>query len=164
MEKSDIDLNEISRLVPYITHLILFINDNLCYQLAHSIGDKSRAEIYVMVNMLKYLEDVNCKHVIKMGGRYRLLEDFTYPNITDDDNIVSKLTPSNISWSKLSSADTIMYSIPKKLIKEYVEKFNNYVLFHDVEHTLYKLFENKIKDVKNQYIIGTSAGGVNVKQ
>ena len=89
------------------------------YYYCHSNNvNKGLGEIYINIRFLKLIKNLSFKTMIKLSGRYKIVEGFNQENFTKDVPTV-RYIPEGNPLGKV--AFTNLYSIPCKYIKSFLE-------------------------------------------
>lgn len=114
-EISSLTTNEIDKLYPFVDTLVLFSETikNISEEYTKAEGEyKSIGETVMLLLIAKELEKLPFNRLLKLSGRYYLVNGFSLQNFSQEYINYTRITSQSIS--------TVLYSIPKYKIKSYI--------------------------------------------
>ena len=166
LEMSNMNLDEINTLYPYIDYICLYTDDHECYRCSSIDPNKNKGEIYVLKHMVNLLANstLDYSHFIKFGGRYSLHANFKISDKSKDKPSFKIIKHHDNNCCNRSIIEAVLYTIPFNYTKIYLDIINRCSkivesVYTDVEHLLYELFTPyEIEDLEYLHVYGNMAG------
>ena len=160
LEGSQLTISDMEKLVPYVDRIILFALDEEGDRYANHHPNKNLYEMYVLTELLSRLPSFSW--ALKFGGRYSLLDSFSFSPFETTSTFAFKITPSRYSWDGKNIAESVLYSIPFSLKHEFISKYRSALQSMQtsscsVEQQNYTLFHDHMTPIPNAGIIGRDA-------
>jgi hypothetical protein len=162
LELSELTSEEIERLSPHVTKIILYHEHSLTKEYS-SRSNRSAGELFSLREIVKLLDENSCSMLYKLSGRYELSDMFKTKNYSNEKITFRKgtfgLFPRQKKTKIPSPNDTyyytVLYSVPNHLIRKYGEflekswkKLNK--KDQDMEHIFFQMFDkNFVRTVSN---------------
>lgn len=155
LELSELTSEEIDRLSPYTTKIILYHNHPLTEQYS-SRSNRSAGELFSVREIVKLLNENSCSMLYKLSGRYVLSQAFNIENYSKTEMTFRKgafgLRPTRKVTKTSRLIDnyyyTVFYSVPNNLIRKFREsleksweKLNKDD--QDIEHLLFQTIDKE---------------------
>ncbi len=154
LELSELTPEEISRLSPHTTKIILYHNHPLTEQYS-SRSNRSAGELFSVREIMKLLDEDSCSMLYKLSGRYVLNRVFNTGGYSKTKMTFRKGTFGLRSTRKVTKTSlldnyyyTVLYSIPNHFIR----KFRNFLEKswkklneedQDIEHLFFQTFDKE---------------------
>lgn len=166
LEATQLQIDELAQLYPYVDRLYLFTRDEKAQYYTHEDPNKNKTEVYTMLRFLQKYNELKCSHVCKFGARYSLSNQFDSQQFFREKPVFSHV-PETLTWCSQPIMCSVFYSIPQDYIEKYVNSLVKMLeilheKFTDVERLLYQFMGDEYIDIPQIGILGYFAGNPSV--
>lgn len=150
LEMSEPTLSDLQLLSENADRVCLFTKDEQAQGYAHHHWNKNLGELYVLSYVISKLKlHPVFSHVVKFGGRYKLMSNFQCERITQSKPVFRSIPPNHNCYNQ-PIIEPVLYSIPKGYLSVYSEALSTIQIrlkteASDVERMMYAYLPEKIE-------------------